>query len=468
MYAVQMTGHLQDASGHVQPPFSLLSALYGDATISELLSPGRTIERWLQVEVALAGAQAQVGDITAEQAAAVRRAARPESIDAERLWREAGNVGYPILPLVEMIVEALPDGSEDRVHYGATTQDIMDTALALQLRDVSDRLLGLLGAVGDALARRTSEHRHTVMAARTHAQQAVPTTLGAKLAVFLDQCARHRRRLTAAQEAVAVVSLHGAGGTSAALGPQAGRVRALVAEELGLRDTEVPWHVARDGLVEFGQACANVTSTLARLAREVVDLARTEVGEVTEVAGHHRGASSTMPQKRNPITSEAVIGLAVSVSALAAGLPRVAEAGHERAAGEWQAEWFLLPHIAGLTASALVAAHELVEGLEASTEAMAANLQADHGLVMAEAWMFRLAPALGRQRAHDLVYEAGRRARIDDTSLAAAVAALEPGQARDDRAIDPASYIGETERACEAALTSWGAAAPRERGEEWP
>ena len=456
MYAVQMTERLDTTPSSVQPPFSLLSALYGDPATSALLSADRTIERWLAVEVALASAQAQVGDITAEQAAAVREAARAENIDAERLWREAVNVGYPIMPLIQMMVEALPDGADDRVHYGATTQDIMDTALALQLRDVSDRLLGLLGDLGDALARRTSEHRRTVMAARTHAQQAVPTTLGAKLAVFLDQCARHRRRLAAAREAVAVVSLHGAGGTSAALGPHAGRVRALVAEELGLRDTEVPWHVARDGLVELGQACANVTSTLARLAREVVDLSRTEIGEVSEASGHHRGASSTMPQKRNPITSEALIGLAVSVGALAAGLPRIGEAGHERAAGEWQAEWFLLPHIAALTAGALAAAHELVQRLEVSPRAMAGNLGADHGLVMAEAWMFRLAPGLGRQRAHDLVYEAGRRARIDDTSLAAAVAALRPASSDHDGAIDPASYIGEAERACDAAFASWG------------
>jgi 3-carboxy-cis,cis-muconate cycloisomerase len=458
-------GHLDDSPSGVQPPFSLLSALYGDATTSELLSARRTIERWLEVEAALASAQARVGDITAEQAAAVREAARPENIDAERLWREAVNVGYPILGLVEMIVAALPDGAEDRVHYGATTQDIMDSALALQLRDVTDRLLALLGALGDALARRTAEQRSTVMAARTHAQQAVPTTFGAKLAVFLDQCARHRRRLAGAREAVAVVSLHGAGGTSAALGPQAGRVRALVAEELGLRDTEVPWHVARDGLVELGQVCANVASTLARLAREVVDLSRTEIGEVSEVAGHHRGASSTMPQKRNPITSEAVIGLAVSVGALAAGLPRVAEGGHERAAGEWQAEWFLLPHIAGLTAGALASAHELVETLEVSQEAMAANLLADHGLVMAEAWMFRLAPRLGRQRAHDLVYEAGRRARADNLSLAEAMATVDPGSSLQERAIDPGSYIGEAERACDGALTSWAASAAPEGGE---
>jgi 3-carboxy-cis,cis-muconate cycloisomerase len=465
MYAIQMTSHRDDSPSGVQPPFSLLAALYGDAATSELLSAGRTIDRWLEVEATLASAQAQVGDITAEQAAAVREAARPENIDAERLWREAVNVGYPILPLVEMIVAALPDGADDRVHYGATTQDIMDTALALQLRDVADRLLALLGALGDALARRTAEHRRTVMAARTHAQQAVPTTLGAKLAVFLDQCARHRRRLAGAREAVAVVSLHGAGGTSAALGPQAGRVRALVAEELGLRDTDVPWHVARDGLVELGQVCANVAATLARLAREVVDLSRTEIGEVSEVAGHHRGASSTMPQKRNPITSEAVIGLAVSVGALAAGLPRVAEAGHERAAGEWQAEWFLLPHIAGLTASALASAHELVETLEVSEQAIAANLLADHGLVMAEAWMFRLAPVLGRQRAHDLVYEAGRRARADNLSLAEAMATVDPGSSLQERAIDPASYIGEAERACDGALTSWGASAALEGGE---
>jgi 3-carboxy-cis,cis-muconate cycloisomerase len=217
--------------------------------------------------------------------------------------------------------------------------------------------------------------------------------------------------------------------------------------------------------VEFGQVCANLSATLARLAREVIDLSRTEVAEVSELAGHHRGASSTMPQKRNPITSETVIGHSVSISALAAGLPRIAEAGHERAAGEWQAEWFLLPQLSALSAACLAAAAELVEGLEVFPAQMAVNLNADHGLVMAEAWMMRLAPSLGRQQAHDLVYEAGVRARRDGVSLAHAISSLAPDELRlSDDAIDPASYVGEALKVCAAAQLEWtGGDAAHER-----
>jgi 3-carboxy-cis,cis-muconate cycloisomerase len=440
-------------------PFSLLTRLYGDPEMQAIFSEQRAIDDWLAVEVALAEAQHDVGVLTAEEAAAVRAAAVPANVDREQLWRGAATVGYPILGLVRMVAEAIPPGVADRVHYGATTQDIMDSALALALDDALMRLRGLTVALGGALAERVAAERATVMAARTHAQQAVPTTLGAKLAVFLDQLARHVRRIDEARPRIAVVSLFGAGGTSAALEPDSTRVRHHMAARLGLAAVDVPWHVARDGVLELGQLCTQLATTAVRLAREVVDLSRTEVGELSEVAGHHRGASSTMPQKRNPISSEAVIGLGVTAAALAGALPRAAEAGHERAAGEWQIEWHVLPQVASLTAAALREAVAIAEGLTVHPDAMRANLAADGGLVMAEAAMIALAPSTGRQRAHDLVYEAVRRVRDHGTSLAEELAVVcdAAGVAAPD-VLAPEAYVGAAEEVCTAALEHWSAA----------
>jgi 3-carboxy-cis,cis-muconate cycloisomerase len=437
-------------------PFSLLTRLYADPVMLAIFSEERAVGDWLAIEAALAEAQGALGILTSEEVEAVRAAAVPEHVDGPALWRDAANVGYPIMGLVRMVAAHIPDGVAERVHYGATTQDIMDTGLALALRDALERLRALAVAWGDALARRVAAERDTVLAGRTHAQQAVPTTLGAKLAVFLQQLARHLRRIDEARPRIALVSLYGAGGTSAALGPQAARLRELMGARLGLGVEEVPWHVARDGIVEFGQLCTQLGATATRLAREVIDLSRTEIAEVSEATGHHRGASSTMPQKRNPIGSEAVIGLAVTAAALAAALPRAAEAGHERAAGEWQIEWHVLPQVAELTAAALRESTAIVEGLVVDADAMAANLDADGGLVMAEAAMIALAPAAGRQRAHDLVYEAVRGVRDGRGDLAEQVLELcERDGVEAPRSLAPAAYVGSAGQVCDAALAAW-------------
>lgn len=446
------------ATPRMTQTFKLLPELFGDGGMADVFSAERTVSAWLRVEAALARAQADAGVLAESEAEAIAGACVLTNIDMERLWREAVNVGYPILPLVRMIAAALPEGPNGRVHYGATTQDIMDSALSLQMGEALDRLLVLLGDFGDALARLVEEHAGTVIAARTHAQQAVPTTFGAKIAVLLAEVTRQRERLRAAARTVRIVSLFGAGGTSAALGAQAATVRKGMAVRLGLRTTDVPWHVARDGVVEFGVACAGVTATAARFAREVVDLSRTEVAEVREEAGHHRGASSTMPQKANPIGCEAIIGMSGTAGALSSALFRAMEAGHERAAGEWQVEWYVVPQLAELGAGALATAAQVAGGLRVFPQAMRDNLDAEGGLIMAEAYMMRLAPALGRERAHDLVYEAAHRARAERRPLAETLRELAtPGDsaALEEIPIAPDSYLGDVEAICTAALAAW-------------
>lgn len=444
------------------PPFDLLTRLFGDPEMAELFSERATIQRWLDVEAALAAAQAQLGVLTETQAERIAASADADRIDAEALWRDARNVGYPILPLVRQLSAAIPGEPAGRVHFGATTQDIMDTALALALRDALDRLEALIERFGSVLAAHAAEHRDTVMAGRTHGQHAVPTTLGAKLAVFLSELARHRERLSEARPRIERVSLHGAGGTSAALGPQAGAIRTLMAARLGLAADPVPWHVARDGVAEFCTTlCGMLAATCTRFAREVIELSRTEIGELDEGGGHHRGASSTMPQKANPVRSEAVVGMAAAAQALSAAALRAMEAGHERSAGEWQIEWFVVPALAGLAAGCLRTSAEVAEGLRVHPAAMARNLELDGGLIMAEAHMMRLAATIGRESAHDLLYAAAQQARTTARSLADVLADSASGAPAPG--IDPRAYLGEAGAVCDAALSQWASPLSRPR-----
>lgn len=448
-------------------PFLMLSALYADEAMTEVWSERSTIKAWLQVEAALARAQASNGVFPAGIADALAAALDIERIDPARLWRETRNVGYPILPLIRQVSEGLPSDVAGRLHFGATTQDIMDTGLALQLRDSIARLRELASTTGNALAHMAREHRATVMAARTHNQQAVPTTFGAKLAVYVDELARQLQRLDQLEERACRVSLFGAGGTSAALGSTAAAVRSGMASVLGLRDAAVSWHASRDTVTEYVAVCASLAHTAARLAREISNLSRTEIAEVLEPAGHHRGASSTMPQKANPVTSEAIIGLANVARGVVTPAYAAMVVEHERATGEWHIEWDVIPRASTVTAAALQLTAELVPELRVCPQRMTENLNHDGGLVMAEAYMIRLAGPLGRGVAHDLVYEAVVQARASGRGLAAVLQELVPPEAWDeatrDGPIGPAAYLGEAEELVEAALKTWSEAQRKAR-----
>ena len=444
----------------VSPPstaaaFDLLTTLYADPPTSEVWSERETVAGWLRFEAELARAQADAEVLSVDDAEAIARICNVRNIDLDRLWADTRNVGYPILPLVEQLCALLPAGPAGRVHYGATTQDAMDTTLVQQCVATSTRLDALLTSLGDALCALVEAHVGTVMAGRTHAQQAVPTTFGAKMAVFLEQTRYELEQLRSSAEDVRVVSLFGAGGTSAAL-DEATQVRSRLADRLGLRDSLIPWHVNRSCLASLGMRLSTVTALCARLAREVIDLSRTEVGEVRERGGHHRGASSAMPQKANPITSEAIVGLAVNAAASANALLRAVEAGHERAAGEWQVEWGVLPKLFGFTASAARLAVELVTTLEISADAMRANLDLDGGLVMSEAAMAYIAPVVGREEAHALVYAAALQCRATGGTLAKAIEEHLPPHLRlRIGSLDPSTWTGDAAQICAAACAAW-------------
>lgn len=443
-------------------PWTMLLDTFGDPEMALVFSESSTVRAWLAVERALAVAQAELGLIPADAAAAIGARIDGLSIPGGALDEGFRHVGYPIVRLLALVGQGAPAEVGAWLHWGATTQDIMDTGQALQLREALARLESLVTGLGDRLSELAGRHRDTVMAGRTHGQQAVPTTFGAKVAVWLAELARQLDRLREARPRICAVELFGAGGTTAAMGPDAARVRHAVAEALGLTAVDVPWHVARDGIAEACFLAASISGTCVRIAREVADLARTEIGEVREPLTHGRGASSTMPQKANPILSEAIIGMGtIAASQLPAALAAM-QGRHERAAGEWQVEWDVVPSLCCLAAGSLVAVTAVVGGLVVDEPRMRANLEQDGGLIMAEALMMALAPMAGRAEAHHLVYDLSARARVEGRSLRDVVATDLPADLAArlpsvDEMLDPARYVGESGAIMDAAVSGWAA-----------
>ena len=432
-----------------------LLGVFGEPRFVGAFSVDRTIEAWLDVEVALARAQAEHGVIPASAAEMIQRELAAVEIDHEQLADGTRLVGYPILPLLQQL------GRTDAevaawLHFGATTQDIMDTALVLLLRDACSGIASVGVDLGDALAALAETHRATPMAGRTHGQQAVPITFGMKVAGWLEEVARSLVRLAEARAAAEVVQLYGAAGTSAAYGPSSAETRRRAAELLSLGCDDVPWHSVRDRLAEVGAALGVLAAATSRIALEVIDLARSEIAEVREGGGRLAGASSTMPQKANPILSETIVGLSGMAAALAAVPLRAMTGRHERSAGEWQMEWDSLPLLVAYTGSALARCGDLVAGLHIDAERMATNMDLDGGLIMAEALMIQLAPLLGRLEAHDAVYDLSAAARASCVPLAEAARPFlaERGLA-DEVRLDAASYLGEAELIVDTAVERW-------------
>ena len=432
----------------------LLGAL-GEPRFVEAFSADRTIKSWLDVEEALARAQAEHEVIPASAAEAIRQKLATVEIDRGLLDEGTRLVGYPILPLLQQLGRTDPKVAA-WLHYGATTQDVMDTAVVLLLRDAC-KDIALVGAeLGDSLAALAGVHRTTPMAGRTHGQQAVPITFGMKVAGWLDEVGRSLVRLGEARAEAEVVQLYGAAGTSAAYGPLSAGTRRRVAEILDLGCDDVPWHSVRDRLAEVAAALGVLAVATSRIALEVIDLARSEIAEVREGGGRLAGASSTMPQKANPILSETIVGLSGMACALSAVPLRAMTGRHERSAGEWQMEWDSLPLLVAYTGSAVARCGDLVAGLHVDPERMAANLEVDGGLIMAEALMMQLAPRLGRLEAHDVVYDLSARARATGISLAEAARAHAAEQGfGEEFHLEPADYLGESEAIVTTAVERW-------------
>ena len=383
--------------------------LFGTAEMRAVFSDDSTLKAYVRAEIALAVAQGKTGVIPAEAAREIGAKAGSVVLDREALKRDAENVGYPILGLVKQLSAKLGEAGR-YVHWGATTQDIMDTGVVLQVREALDLAERDMAAVSAALASLASRYRDTPMAGRTHLQQALPITFGYKAAVWLSMMERHAERLSQLRPRVLVAQFGGAAGTLASLGDKGLAVRKAYAAELGLAEPDITWHVARDGLVEAVQLLGLITGSLGKIGFDVMLMMATEIGEVFEPFAEHRGSSSTMPQKRNPISSELLVANAKAVRQQAGLMLDAMVQDFERASGPWHIEWIALPESFILAAGALAQAKFMLEGLVVDPERMQRNLQATGGLIVAEAVMMGLAPHMGRQVAHDVVYDACREA----------------------------------------------------------
>ena len=427
----------------------ILGTLYGSDAMRAVFDERSYFQRMLDVEAALARVQARLGIIPASAADAITAAAKFENLDVGELAASARNVGYPVIGLVTGLAQASGEAGA-WTHWGATTQDIMDTGTVLQCRDGIALVRAELLAIVAALAVQADRHRMTVMAGRTHLQQALPTTFGLKCAIWAQPLIAHVARIDQLRPRLEQVSFAGAAGTLASLGDKGIAVMEGLAAELGLHVPLGPWHVCRDSLAEAVGVLGLICGSLAKLATDTILLAQTEIGEMVEPYVAGRGASSTMPQKRNPISSEYILAGARGVQALVPLMQGAMAQDHERATGPWQAEALAIPQAFVLTHGALLHARTIAEGMTVNPDRMRRNLEVTGGAVVAEAVMMGLAPHLGRLEAHHAVKHACDVALDQGITLSDALGRDPAVASRLDataiaKLTDPAGYLGSTQ-----------------------
>ncbi len=431
---------------------------FGTPQMRAVFDDRELIRKYVQVEVALAKAQARCGVIPEAAAKEIAAKCNADTLDFDLLRHETEIVGYPILPLVHQISKQA-GASGGYVHWGATTQDIMDTAVVLQVRDGLDIVQADVKALRGILGGLSKKYRDTPMAGRTHLQQALPVTFGYKCAIWLDMFDRHAERIAQARPRVLVGEFAGAAGTLASLGDKGLAVQKAMMEELGLGVPVSTWHVARDGFAEAVNLLGVITGSLGKIAYDVMIMASNEFGELYEPFVKGRGASSTMPQKRNPISSELMLACAKGVRQQAGLMLDAMVQDLERATGPWHAEWIAIPESFVLAAGALNQAKFMLGGLIVDEKAMARNLDMTKGLIVAEAVMMGLAPHIGRQDAHDVVYDACRVVNEKGGRLADVLNAMPSVSSRLDpklieRLTDPANYLGMAPQMVDQVLAS--------------
>jgi 3-carboxy-cis,cis-muconate cycloisomerase len=395
---------------------ALLGPLFATDAMRAVFSDRARIAAMLRMEAALARAEARLGLVPDALAPAVA-AIGPDAFDLPEIGDQTVLSGVPTIPFVKAVQQKLPKELEPFFHKGATTQDIADTALVLQMRAAFALIARDLDAVLDRFAELAREHRSTPCVGRTYGQHAAPLTFGYKVAVWAVGIAEAAERLPWLCERTLTASLGGPVGTLAGLGDKGPAVAEAFAEELGLAAAPIAWHSLRARMAETGAWLAILMGALAKMATDVAHLASTEVGELAEPFVPGRGGSSAMPHKRNPVSATVILSAHMAAKAHVATLLDAMAAAHERPAGAWHAEWHALPYLFGLASGSLQEARGLSDGLVVKAERMRRNIDATAGLLFADVVAARLAPSLGRERAHRLLEQAAGRVRTSGLSL---------------------------------------------------
>jgi 3-carboxy-cis,cis-muconate cycloisomerase len=449
----------------------LLDALFTTEKMRDIFSDRARMQGMLDFEAALARAEARAGMISAGAAKTIAAQCRADRFDVDALASATALAGNPAIPLVRELTARVASGDAEAarfVHWGATSQDAMDTGLVLQLREALNAMDADLARLAIALGGLAKKHARTPLAGRTWLQQGPPITLGLKAAGWLSAVERHRERVIGTRKAVATLQFGGAVGTLAALGERGASVAEALALELDLALPDLPWHAQRDRIAEVATALGLLTGTLGKIARDVSLLMQTEIAEALEPSAPGRGGSSTMPHKRNPVGSAVILAAAARVPSLVATMLCAMVQEHERGLGGWHAEWETLPEICMLTAGALARANEIIEGLQVDAKKMAADLEVTRGLVMAEAVSMALAKHLGRQSAHELVEKAcalavREKKHLRDVLTVDARVTKHLSKAELDRVLDPAGYTGQAGAFIARVLASRGRDSAKKR-----
>ena len=421
--------------------------LYSSAVMRSVFTDDQRLQKWLDFEAALAQAEAEVGLVPTAAAVEITRKARAELFDKAAIKQGMDKTAHPLVSVIWQLSQLCDGDTGGFVHWGATTQDVMDTGVVLHLKDAHAIFLATLDELITTLSGLAERYRSVPMAGRTHGQHALPITFGFKIAVWLAEVRRHRERLVQAAERALVGQFAGAAGTLAGVKEHGIAVNAKVMEILGLGVPIIGWHTARDGFTEYACDLAMIASTMGKIAHEIIDLQKTEFGEVEEPFEMGKVGSSTMPQKRNPMLCEAILALARLARPLASVALDAMHHEHERDWSSVQMEWAYLPELCNYVHGAMIMTQRVLAGLIVYPHNMERNLNASGGLLLAERVMLELGKHIGRQHAHDLIYEVAmeafesRHAFSDLLKQRAEVTAhLSP--ARIDELLNPHQYLG--------------------------
>lgn len=440
-----------------------LQHLWGTDELRTIFGEENRVQKWLDFEAALAAAQAEMGLIPEAAAREIAQKAKVGNIDIAKMSAEIRRIKHSLVPALKQLQAACSKDNGEWVHYGATTQDVVDTGVALQLKEFHAVVMRDMQAVGRELARLAVAHRDVPMAGRTHGVQALPITFGHKCALWLDEMGRHHERLVQAAPRVLVGMLAGAVGSQASLGPRAIELEERMLSKLGLGVPAISWAPARDRFTEYASLLAMIGSTLSKIGNELFNMQRNEFGEVEEGFSEGKLGSSTMPHKRNPTSAENLAGLSRPLRYNAAMMVEGMVSESERDGIAWKMEWKAVPECCMIAGAMLFQAKNLLAGLKVNADVMAANLDKMRGYLLSERVMLELSERVGKQTAHEWIYEASMHGITSKLSFADAMRQHKGlGELLTEAEIqdltDPTAYLGQCSASVDrvvAAQTAW-------------